>query len=112
MDNTLKKLKIEDYIWLIYIFISIFAIISNYYERKYYYFKVFQDQKTYRYINIIIFEIAIIIYLYFLYQNILQAKENLYSFLSVFSSALFVIAGAITLYIEYSLSQEAEIGII
>ena len=34
-SETITELRIEDYIWLIYIFLAIFAIISNYYEREY-----------------------------------------------------------------------------
>ena len=112
MENTISKLKVEDFIWIIYIFIAIFALISNYYERKYYYFKSVQDRKKYRYINITIFEVAIIIYLYFLYQNIQDINNNQYAFLSVFSSVLFVVAGAITLYVEYQHANDEDLGII
>lgn len=113
MEDSLKELKTEDFVWIIYIFIAIFAIVSNYYERKYYYFNIYKDKRSSRLINITIFEVAIIIYFYFLYRNLKHAKENRYSFLAIFASVLFVVAGAITLYVEYRHYQdEQDIGII
>ena len=37
MDSeTFNEVRIEDYIWIIYIFLAIFALVSNYYEKEYY----------------------------------------------------------------------------
>ena len=35
MEDKLKNLDKENIIWLIYIFIFVMAIVSNYYEEKY-----------------------------------------------------------------------------
>ena len=92
MNNSLSELKIENLIWIIYIFIAIFALVSNHYERKYYYFHIVKDKQKYRYINITIFEVSIVIYLYFLYRNFKHINEDNYSFISIFASVLFVVA--------------------
>ncbi|MBE6155694.1 MAG: hypothetical protein E7164_02950 [Firmicutes bacterium] len=112
MGNNIKELEIENIIWLIYIFISILAIVSNFYEKRFYHFRTFQDKQKYRYLNITIFVIAIIIYLYFLYRNLKHVNNGNYSFLAVFASVLFLIAGIITLYIEYQTAQDEGIAII
>ena len=112
LNEKLKELSIENMIWIIYIFISIFAIISNYFEQKYYNFHIFSDRKKQRYINLAIFTVAIIIYLYFLYNNIKHIKDNNYSFLSIFASTLFLIGGIIILYVEYISTKNENIAIL
>ena len=112
MSNSLSELRIEDFIWTIYIFIAIFSMISNYYEKRFYFFKIYQDKQKYRFINVAILEVAIIIYLYFLYNRIKHANDNKYSYLAIFASTLFVIAGAIMLYTEFKSGQDDDIGII
>ena len=52
LNEKLKELSIENIIWLVYIFIAIFALISNYYESKYYYTNNIEDRKKQRYILI------------------------------------------------------------
>ncbi len=112
MRNSKNQLRIENYIWLIYIFIAIFAIISNYYEDKYNQFKIYQDQKIYHNINKCIFIIAIFIYLYFLWGNLKEIKKGNFAFLAVFAATLFFIGGILNLYLEYQYSYEDEIGLI
>lgn len=113
MRNNLDEIKIENIIWIIYIFLSIFALISNYYESKYQTFQIFQDKQKYRCINIAIFEVALIIYLYFLYVHFKHINnQNKYSYISTFGSILFVVAGAIFLYCEVKTAQEENIGFI
>ena len=34
-SETLNEVRIEDYIWIIYIFLAVFAIISNHFEKDY-----------------------------------------------------------------------------
>lgn len=112
METKLKELTIENWIWIIYIFISIFAIVSNYFEKRYYYFHIYQDRQKQRYINIAIFSIAILIYLYFLFNNLNHIKDNNYSFLPVFASTLFFIGGIIFLYAEIKNSENEGIAIL
>lgn len=105
----LQRLRNEDFIWIIYLFISIFAIISDYFERKFVLNKDLKSQKVFKTINITIFITALFIYTYFVlinYEDIntlkkeVSKKEGLNRHLSLISSLLFLIGGALALYIE------------
>lgn len=108
LSNKLQQLKIEDFIWLIYIVIIFLSWYSNNLERKYYVYNDNISKEKYRNIIILIFSILIIVYLYFLKDsyNDLQKltpydsdkKKNLIT-LSFIASLLIAISGAIFLYI-------------
>ena len=108
LNDKLKELKIEDFIWFIYIFIILLSWYSNNLERKYYIYNDLESKEKYRKIIIFIFSILIIVYLYFLkdsyddLQNLnsydSNKKKNLI-FLSFIASLLIVISGFIFLYI-------------
>lgn len=112
MEEKIKELNFENFIWVVYFFIAIFAIISNEFEKKYYKDNNKKDQLKYKNINVTIFIVALLIYLYFIYRNIKHINDNKYAFLGLYASILFFIAGSIYLYIEYSSLEEAEIGLI
>ena len=106
--NRLKQLNIEDLIWIIYIGIIILSFYSNSLERKYFIFKDKKDKNKYRRINIIIFSILRVVYIYFL-NNSLNDFKNLKStdsykkkklvYLSFLGSLFISISGFIFLYI-------------
>ena len=108
LNNKLKELNIEDFIWVIYIGIILLSWYSNKLERKYYINNDNISKEEYRKIIIFIFSILIIVYLYFLkgsYNDIMnikitdsnKKKELLY--LSFIASLLIAISGIIFLYI-------------
>ncbi len=114
MDNQelyerLKQLKIEDFIWIIYIGIIILSLYSNVLERKYFINNDINSKEKYRNINIIIFSILIVVYLYFVkdaydsfkklnkYDS--EKKKNL-TLLSLIGAVLIAISGFIFLYIS------------
>lgn len=108
LDRKLEQLKIEDFIWLIYIGIIILSWYSNYLERQYFVNNDFQSKEKYRRIIIIIFSVLIIVYLYFLKDSYYDIKNiGLYdsdkkiklTFLSFMGSLLIAISGFIFLYI-------------
>lgn len=112
MDNNLKErlkqLKIEDYIWIIYIGIIGLSLYSNNVERHYLIFKDKISKELYQKLITIIFFIAVIVYIYFVldnYKDYQKAKEedNLkklkYTYLAFIASFLTLISGAIFLYI-------------
>lgn len=108
-SDTLKELNIEDYIWVIYIFLAIFAIISNHYERNYELKHQKKDEQAFRKINTTIFIITLIIYIYFVYVNykhikVLEPnssfKEVLTKNAGLIASLLFLIGGVISLLIS------------
>ncbi len=112
MESKLTKLNKEDFIWLIYIFIAVFAIVSNYYERKYVISKNKYYKNIYKKINIILLSIGLLIYLYFVIINYEDIKNSKYGYLKEFASVMFLIGGALLLYIEYNNSTDIEEGII
>ena len=107
LNEKLKQLKIEDFIWLIYIFIIFLSWYSNDLERKYFINKDLQSKEKYREIMIFIFSILIIVYLYFLkdsYKDLKNINNEDYetqklTILSFIASLLIAISGFIFLYI-------------
>ena len=110
IDNKLQALKIEEFIWIIYIGIIIFSFYSNSLEKKYFLFKDEFCKKKYRESLIIIFSILTVVYLYFLKDSYKSLKELKPSdnykkkklvYLSFVSSLLIAISGFLFLYIAY-----------
>ncbi len=110
INDKLKELKIEDYIWIIYIGIIILSYYSNYLESKYYINNDIECKKKYREIMIGIFSILVIVYLYFLYSSYNSLKKldsldddkKILVILSFIASLLIVISGLIYLYIAFN----------
>lgn len=108
LENKLKELNIEDFIWIIYIGIIIMSWYSNSLERDYFITQNEISKTKYRNIMIIIFSILAIVYTYFfkdslddvlsLNNNDSDKKKNLVS-LSFIASFLILVSGLIFLYI-------------
>ena len=108
LNEKLKQLKIEDFIWLIYIGIVFLSWYSNSLEKKYFLYNDIISKEKYRKIIIIIFSILVIVYLYFLNDSYKSVK-NLKSYdtekkksltkLSFIGSLFIAISGFIFLYI-------------
>lgn len=105
----LSQIKNEDFIWLIYIFIAISAIISNKYETQYVINHDNKSKKTFKNINVTLLVIAFFIYLYFVlinYENIkelrnsINKKEVLASNLGLIAALLFLVGGIINIWVE------------
>ena len=115
--QRLKQLRIEDWIWLIYIGIIFISWYANYLERKYFIYDDLKSKEKYRKIMILIFSILVIVYLYFVkdsfndFKNIApndtKKKRNL-SFLSFLGSFLILVSGIIFLYIAF-MDEEIDI---
>ena len=110
LNNRLKELKIEEFIWIIYIGIIILSFISNHYEKNYFLTKDNNSKKKYRNIMVLIFSILIIVYLYFLKDSVDSIKELKHTdserkkkltYLSFIGSLLIAISGFIFLYIAF-----------
>ena len=108
LNEKLKELKIEDFIWFVYIGIIILSWYSNSLERKYFIFNDQISKEKHRKIIIIIFSILVIVYFYFLsdsYKSLKslnqfdsKKKQDLV-YLSFIASLLIAISGLIFLYI-------------
>lgn len=111
MEDRLDKLndiKIENYIWVIYIFIIILSWYANSKEKN---FLINQDEKSrkeYQNLLILIFTILVIIYYYFAkssYYDIKKLKLNdtnkkkILTYMSFLGSFLVLISGIIFLTI-------------
>lgn len=105
----LQRIKTEDFIWVIYFFIALFAIISDAYEKNFLIYKDYKSKKIYKTINITIFVVALFIYVYFVFINYEDVqmlkkeatkKEVLNRHLSLISALLFLVGGVIALYVE------------
>lgn len=109
INEKLKILNTEDYIWLIYIGIIFMSWYSNSLERKYFTEHDIESKTKYQKIMVLIFTILIVIYLYFLKESIndiknlkpwdTPKKKNLV-YLSFLGSLLIAISGFIFLYIS------------
>lgn len=106
--SRLRELKIEDFIWLIYIGIIFMSWYSNNLERKYFIYNDLKSKESYRKMLIIIFSILIVVYLYFLKVSLNDLKKikpydsnkkKSLTFLSFIGSLLIAISGFIFIYI-------------
>ncbi len=117
----LKRLKNEDFIWIIYFFIAAFAIFSNKLEREYVLNNSNVAYKKSKTINIILFLVAFFIYLYFVLlftQDLNNMEKNFNNekyrntFLQLIAALLFLIGGIIYLVEAISERDIEEIGFI
>ena len=108
IQNRLKEIKIEDFIWIIYLGIIGLSYYSNYLEKQYFLNKDLNCKEKYRNIIIFIFSILLLVYAYFLidsYQSIKSLDSNTdnktktLTYLSFIASFLIFISGLIFLYI-------------
>ena len=105
-QERLKQIKIENYIWIIYLGIIILSYCANYYEKDYFLTKKEESKRKYRKLNSTVFIILIIIYSYFEKEAINSFKtknksieQQEYDTLSLIASTLVLISGYIFLYI-------------
>lgn len=111
IDEKLRQIRIEDFIWVIYIGIIALSYYSNFLERKYYVFNDLESKDKYRNIIILIFSILLIVYFYFLYDSYKSVKDlkifdsekkKRLVYLSFLASLLIFISGSIFLYIAFT----------
>lgn len=110
LNNKLKQIKIEDFIWIIYIGIIIMSFYSNSLEEKFYIYNDLNSKEKYRKMMILIFSILVVVYLYFVKDSLddykkLNEKDSLKKkklvTLSLIGSLLIAISGFIFLYIAF-----------
>lgn len=121
INELIKKIEIEDYIWIINFFIIIFALISNQYEKEYIINKNKRYKKVYKNINICIFIILFIIYSYFAYgrlktvnkeKNIPLNKEILIDEANLIASILILLGSFIYLIDEIIDNKEINVELL
>lgn len=119
LNQKLRLLKNENLIWIIYIFISIAAIASNFFEKEYDISKNIDAYKKYKTINICIFTVAFFIYIYFfitIYGKLKNTQKYTKKYqlteAQLFGAILFIVGGLIYLIVEISENEEIDIAII
>ena len=108
--QTIKRIDIESFIWIIYIFLVCFNLYSNYLEKLY--LKTNQPfyKKKFKSINKVVLTVILLIYVYFVYvayqdetsltrYKTNNKKKKFYTDLIFIASILFLIGGAISLYV-------------
>ena len=108
INDKLKQLQIEDFIWFLYLGIIVLSFYSNHLERDYYLYQNKISEKKYQKIMIFIFSILCIVYFYFFIDSKKsvsqlkpwdsQKKKEL-NWLSLLASTLICISGILFLYI-------------
>lgn len=119
-DNILKSIETENFVWIIYLFIIGISFVANSFEKDYYVTGNVDSKNKYRIINIFVFATALLIYLYFFYDNYKNIKnlncnsskeKMFFNNLNFVASILIVIAGTIFLYIAlYDKNLDTEIA--
>lgn len=108
IQDRIKTIKIENYIWIIYIIIILLSWYANSKEIKYILFNDEKSKKQYQNLLIFIFTILVIIYLYFTkegYDDINKLsiydsnKKVVLTYASYIGSVLILISGIIFLII-------------
>ena len=122
ISKKLKRLRNEDFIWIVYFFIVVFALYSNKLDRDYILKKDNEAYKREKYINITIFFIAFFIYLYFLLlltEDLGSMEKNFNdpvyrsTFIQLIAAILFLIGGSIYLINEITRKDDAlDVGLI
>ena len=122
IKKELHRLNIEDIIWIIYLFIILFSLYSNYLYRKYLLHNNSNAKKFSQKLDIIIAIIIFFVYIYFLkiaYEDLENNKNKSWQnktykkdFISFIGAFLFLIAGSITIYSSISTTSQDEIGFI
>ena len=109
MNDELERLNFEDYIWIIFIILSILNIVCNKYQKEY----VIRNNDRYedvaKKISIIVLIVLFFIYLYFFLRNynmynskVDATKED---FIKLVGSLLFVIGTFCLLYFQVNSSD-------
>lgn len=108
VNERLEELKIEDFIWVIYIGIIFLSWIANSLERKYFLFDDLESKEKYREIMTIIFSILVIVYFYFYKESVSDInklkksdaeKKKILTIISSIASLLILISGIIFLIV-------------
>ena len=108
IQDRIKTIKIENYIWIIYIIIILLSWYANSKEIKYILINDEKSKKQYQNLLIFIFTILVIIYLYFTkegYDDINKLsiydsnKKVVLTYASYIGSVLILISGIIFLII-------------
>lgn len=75
MNDRLKDIKVENFVWLIYFFIIFLSYYANYKETNFILYNDNKSKREYQNLLILIFSILLIVYLYFAYSSYEDIKD-------------------------------------
>ena len=106
MEERLKKISIENNIWIIYLGIIFISLMANNYEKDYFINKNEASKEIYRKLNILVFIILILVYSYFeqdALKSFLNPNKSIKQYkldnLSFIATTFVFMSGFIFLYI-------------
>lgn len=106
--DRLKEIKIENFIWVIYIGIILLSWYANKKEKEYFLYNDLKSKAEYRNLLILIFTVLLLIYLYFTkdsYEDVKELnafdsnKKKTLTYASFIGSILILISGILFLII-------------
>lgn len=109
-DDDIKRLEFEDYIWVIFIVLSILNIIGDNCQKKYLNSNNMEDNAVANNIFSLVLFITLIIYIYFFIRNVDSYKKadildkDLLG-VKVFGSILFVVGILCLIYFQVNQSD-------
>lgn len=119
--KTLQEIKVEDWIWIIYLFLSIFALIANFFERDYLLNGSKTSKKAFKTINIAIFVIVFFIYVYFVLLTYSRFKEReqhttiksmIVTNTNFIAASLFLIGGILHIFTEIISDNDTDVDLL
>ena len=106
MEERIKKIDIENNIWILYIGIIFISFVANYYEKDYFLNNNLISKEKYRKLNILVFIILIFVYSYFendaiksFFNKHKSKKQYRYDNLTLLATTLVLISGFVFLYV-------------
>ena len=106
-DDDLKRLNFENFIWVVFIGLSIFDIVGDEYLKKFIITNDKKDELVANKIFLIILFISFFIYLYFLIRNVnayerASVEEKSLLSVKVFGSIFFLVGVICLIYFQYN----------
>ncbi len=111
LSEQLSEIGREDIIWGVYIFVAVFAILSNQIEKDYLFSHDVKKYRDFHNINTVLLTIGLLVYIYFFINasNKFAKEKDKSNYLTVVATTLFLIGGAILLYLEWEGFDEPDI---
>ncbi len=121
VTETLKEIRIEDWIWITYLFLASFALIANFFERDYLLKGNKLSKKVFKTINIAIFITVFFVYIYFVLLTYSRFKEReqhttiksmIITNANFIAACLFLIGGLIYILTEIASDDETDVDVL
>lgn len=108
LEERVRAIRQENFVWIIYLVVIGISYYANKLEIDYFKTNNEESAKWYRYLEILVFSIVTIIYLYFTIKDYMEVmslsdddsyNKKKYAYLSLISDVAFLFAAGILLYI-------------